>query len=189
MISIAFYISGLCCIISPNVIGRNGKVAAGILLIAYGIIKMIGYFSKDLYCLAFQYDLACGIFLSGCAKYQKSEGRLYVSGTWNINSIRQSFSDSDLFRCQKIWNDRMEMVFIFLCIIRSVGNYYHNLQDNAYCRSGTISRRRNETLHGALYSQDRAINMEERVNENSKTGGNYNECSKYFKETGNRENI
>ena len=34
-----------------------------------------------------------------------------------------------------------------------------------------------------------AINMEERVNENSKTGGNYNECSKYFKETGNRENI
>ena len=87
------------------------------------------------------------------------------------------------------WNDRMEMVFIFLCIIRSVGNYYHNLQDNAYCRSGTISRRRNETLHGALYSQDRAINMEERVNENSKTGGNYNECSKYFKETGNRENI
>jgi uncharacterized membrane protein HdeD (DUF308 family) len=63
MISIAFYISGLCCIISPNVMGRNGKVAAGILLIAYGIIKMIGYFSKDLYCLAFQYDLACGIFL------------------------------------------------------------------------------------------------------------------------------
>ena len=63
MISIAFYISGLCCIISPNVMRRNGKVAAGILLIAYGIIKMIGYFSKDLYCLAFQYDLACGIFL------------------------------------------------------------------------------------------------------------------------------
>ena len=63
MISIDFYISGLCCIISPNVMGRNGKVAAGILLIAYGIIKMIGYFSKDLYCLAFQYDLACGIFL------------------------------------------------------------------------------------------------------------------------------
>lgn len=46
MISIAFYISGLCCIISPNVMGRNGKVAAGILLIAYGIIKMIRIFSK-----------------------------------------------------------------------------------------------------------------------------------------------
>ena len=30
---------------------------------AYGIIKIIGYFSKDLYCLAFQYDFACGVFL------------------------------------------------------------------------------------------------------------------------------
>lgn len=192
MISIAFYISGLCCIISPNVMGRNGKVAAGILLIAYGIIKMIGYFSKDLYCLAFQYDLR-GIFLIYLEWLLLSirnpkEGYM-LAGLGILISIRQSFSDSDLFRCQKIWNDRMEMVFIFLCIIRSVGNYYHNLQDNAYCRSGTISRRRNETLHGALYSQDRAINMEERVNENSKTGGNYNECSKYFKETGNRENI
>lgn len=33
------------------------------LVIAYGIIKIIGYCSNDLYCLAFQYDLACGIFL------------------------------------------------------------------------------------------------------------------------------
>lgn len=63
LISIAFYISGLCCIVSPELMGRNGKTAAGVILIAYGIIKMIGYFSKDLYCLAFQYDLACGIFL------------------------------------------------------------------------------------------------------------------------------
>lgn len=63
LISIAFYISGFCCIVRPDLMGENGKTVAGILLIAYGIIKMIGYFSKDLYCLAFQYDLACGIFL------------------------------------------------------------------------------------------------------------------------------
>ena len=36
---------------------------SGIVLIAYGVIKIIGYFSKDLYCLAFQYDLASGLFL------------------------------------------------------------------------------------------------------------------------------
>lgn len=63
LISIAFYISGICCIVSPEIMETKGKGIAGILLIAYGIIKMIGYFSKDLYCLAFQYDLACGIFL------------------------------------------------------------------------------------------------------------------------------
>ena len=63
LISIAFYISGFCCIVSPEMMGKKGKMVAGILLIAYGIIKIIGYFSKDLYCLAFQYDFACGVFL------------------------------------------------------------------------------------------------------------------------------
>lgn len=63
LISIAFYITGLCCIFCPDMMERNGKIPAGILLIAYGIIKIIGCFSKDLYCLAFQYDFACGIFL------------------------------------------------------------------------------------------------------------------------------
>ena len=35
----------------------------GIALMAFGIIKLIGYFSKDLYRLAFQFDLAFGILL------------------------------------------------------------------------------------------------------------------------------
>jgi len=63
LISIVFYITGLFCIIFPDFIQSYGRFLAGIILIAYGIIKIIAYFSKDLYCLAFQYDLACGIFL------------------------------------------------------------------------------------------------------------------------------
>lgn len=35
----------------------------GILLIAFGCVKILGYLSKDLYQLAFQYDLAFGILL------------------------------------------------------------------------------------------------------------------------------
>ena len=38
-------------------------IAAGVMLIAFGIVKLIGYFSRDLYRLAFQFDLALGIFL------------------------------------------------------------------------------------------------------------------------------
>lgn len=37
--------------------------AAGILLIAFGIFKLIGYFSKDLYRLAFQFDFAFGLLM------------------------------------------------------------------------------------------------------------------------------
>ncbi len=39
-------------------------VLVGAMLIAFGIVKLIGYFSRDLYRLAFQFDLALGIFLA-----------------------------------------------------------------------------------------------------------------------------
>ncbi|MCD7866905.1 MAG: DUF308 domain-containing protein [Clostridiales bacterium] len=38
-------------------------IVMGILLLAYGVIKIIGYFSRDFYCLAFQFDFAFGILL------------------------------------------------------------------------------------------------------------------------------
>ena len=63
LISIVFYITGFLCIVNPKLMQLHGRTLAGAILIAYGIIKIIGYFSKDLYCLAFQYDFACGIFL------------------------------------------------------------------------------------------------------------------------------
>ena len=63
LISIVFYITGFLCIVDPELIQLHSRALAGVILIAYGIIKIIGYFSKDLYCLAFQYDFACGIFL------------------------------------------------------------------------------------------------------------------------------
>lgn len=63
LISILFYLSGVLCLIIPNISGKAVAIAGGIILIVYGIIKITGYFSKDLFCLAFQYDLACGIFL------------------------------------------------------------------------------------------------------------------------------
>lgn len=63
LISVLFYISGIGCLIVPDISPKAAAIAAGIILIAYGIIKVTGYLSYDLYCLAFQYDLACGLFL------------------------------------------------------------------------------------------------------------------------------
>ncbi|MBQ8087105.1 MAG: DUF308 domain-containing protein [Clostridia bacterium] len=45
--------------LSISIIG----VILGILLIAFGAFKLLGYFSRDLYRLAFQFDLAFGIML------------------------------------------------------------------------------------------------------------------------------
>lgn len=63
VISVIFYIAGMTYMILPEVSPLVLCAISGIILIAYGVIKIIGYFSKDLYCLAFQYDLACGLFL------------------------------------------------------------------------------------------------------------------------------
>lgn len=61
--SIICYIAGTIYILIPRMEPLAVCVISGIALIIYGIIKIIGYFAKDLYCLAFQYDLACGLLL------------------------------------------------------------------------------------------------------------------------------
>ena len=43
---------------------RYVKICSGLLMVLFGIIKMIGYFSKDLYCLTFQHDLSLGILFA-----------------------------------------------------------------------------------------------------------------------------
>lgn len=63
LISIIFYVAGILCLVLPDIMAKNAAIAGGVILIIYGGIKIIGYFSRDLYCLAFQYDFACGSFL------------------------------------------------------------------------------------------------------------------------------
>lgn len=63
LLSIAFYIAGIAYIISPSVSSRTLCIISGVILVIYGIVKIIGYLSDDLYCLAFQYDLSSGILL------------------------------------------------------------------------------------------------------------------------------
>ena len=63
IMSLAFCLIGILFMTRPQasaiLIGR----ALGIAMIVFGIIKLIGYFSKDLFRLAFQYDLEIGILL------------------------------------------------------------------------------------------------------------------------------
>lgn len=61
--SAAFCVLGVLLILFPGISLSVVGVAAGIMLIAFGIVKLIGYFSKDLYQLAFQFDLAFGVLL------------------------------------------------------------------------------------------------------------------------------
>ena len=63
VMSVVFCLAGLIFIIRPNISAAFLGYLLGISLIVFGAIKIIGYCSRDLYRLAFQYDLEFGIVL------------------------------------------------------------------------------------------------------------------------------
>lgn len=63
IISILLCVLGIVLIAVPDFSVRLLCWIGGLILILFGLVKIIGYCSKDLYRLAFQYDLAFGILL------------------------------------------------------------------------------------------------------------------------------
>ncbi len=61
--SLLLCIAGILLMLFPNTSMRVVCIALGIGLMVYGIVKISGYLSRDLYRLAFQFDLASGILL------------------------------------------------------------------------------------------------------------------------------
>lgn len=68
-VSAAFIAIGLCLLIWPGISAAAICTVVGIISIVCGLIRFIGYFSNDLYSLAFQFDLSVGIMaiVIGCA--------------------------------------------------------------------------------------------------------------------------
>lgn len=63
ILSTLLCIAGLLLIIKPDISISVVGIATAIMMISFGVIKIIGFFSKDLYRLAFEYDLAFGVLL------------------------------------------------------------------------------------------------------------------------------
>lgn len=62
-VSLIYCILGLILIIHPSFSARLVGTVCGACLIVFGAVKILGYCSKDLFRLAFQFDLATGIML------------------------------------------------------------------------------------------------------------------------------
>lgn len=63
IISAVFTLAGLVMILYPSPSQSFIGIFFGIALLVFGIIKLVGYYSRDLFRLAFQYDLQFGILL------------------------------------------------------------------------------------------------------------------------------
>lgn len=64
IVSAILCILGGTAILLPAPSEKYCGIALGILLVAFGIIKLVGYYSKDLFRLAFQFDWQFGSFLT-----------------------------------------------------------------------------------------------------------------------------
>ena len=60
IVSALLFFSGVFLIAWPDIGGVAARWLVGANLILTGTVRMLGYFSNDLYRLAFQYDLAIG---------------------------------------------------------------------------------------------------------------------------------
>lgn len=63
VMSVMFCIAGALFIALPDISITMIGISMGIAMIVFGIVKLVGYFSRDLYRLAFQFDLELGILL------------------------------------------------------------------------------------------------------------------------------
>lgn len=63
IMSVIFCIVGIIFIMSPEISALTLGRVLGIAMVVFGCIKLIGYFSKDLFRLAFQYDLQFGALM------------------------------------------------------------------------------------------------------------------------------
>ena len=52
VISAIFFFAALLCLLFPRTSPLAVCLFSGVLLVAYGIIKIVGYFSEDLFCLS-----------------------------------------------------------------------------------------------------------------------------------------
>lgn len=63
VMSIMFCLIGVLLIAMPDMSTKMLGLIAGITMIVFGIVRLVGYFSKDLFRLAFQFDLGFGVLL------------------------------------------------------------------------------------------------------------------------------
>lgn len=103
-ISLVFCTAGILVILLPTPSAFFIEHFLGMAMLAFGVIKLIGYFSKDLFRLAFQYDLQFGLlfsFLGGLILFCQQNATGFSCIAYGISSITDS-----LFKFKTAWDAR-----------------------------------------------------------------------------------
>ena len=63
ILSVVLCAAGVLCVVWPEISASVLGILCGAVLILFGIVRIVGFFSRDLYRLAFQYDFAIGVMM------------------------------------------------------------------------------------------------------------------------------
>ena len=82
VMSLLFCVLGIFLMARPKSSVKMLCVLMGIMLILYGAIKISGYFTRDAFCLAFQFDLAFGVLLAAVGGSDPDSQKKFRSGSY-----------------------------------------------------------------------------------------------------------
>ena len=91
---------GAALLFAPQLGLRTLCVVYGVFLIVYGVTKLSGYFAKDLFQLAFQFDLALGIVSIVLGIIIVHSNRHFYVGRWSVQ-------DTDCSGSKAFWHREM----------------------------------------------------------------------------------
>ena len=125
VISVLFCVLGIVLIAAPGTsvvwLGR----LLGIGMIVFGAIKLVGYFSRDLFRLAFQYDLAFGILLIalGIVTLARPGGAMsFLCIVFGIpRACRRAVQDSDFARRKALRHRKWWVVLLLAALTCVIG--------------------------------------------------------------------
>lgn len=125
VISILFCITGGLMIVVPGLVAPVISRVLGIFLILFGSIKLVGYYSRDLFRLTFQFDLALGILtiILGMIIFVRANHVMtFLSVVYGVYVMADSMLkiqiafDSRAFGIRTWW-----LIFAVACITGAIG--------------------------------------------------------------------
>lgn len=112
LVSVLYFILALVCVLDFTISMTSIEKILGSLFLMFGMIKLIGYFSKDLFRLAFQYDCPFGIYLITLGLFVLLKAPIpfqWVSWSYGISRILDCLckikitKDAKCFGIEKWW--------------------------------------------------------------------------------------
>ena len=137
---------GAALLFAPQLGLRTLCVVYGVFLIVYGVTKLSGYFAKDLFQLAFQFDLALGIvsIVLGIIIIKKTEYIIEILSTaiGIFMLVDGAFKIQTAVEAKRFGIERWWLILVMSFVVAFVGRL-----QKVIAQAGVASRRKHPRGH------------------------------------------